>query len=75
MSSLQRFFVWILPASVAKAMEKESRLWTMRCNVCGSETSVWDAGSIRFLAAGRPHRYWYCPPCSHGRWLEVYYKG
>jgi hypothetical protein len=74
MSSVQRFFCWLLPFW-AKAMEKESRLWMLRCNTCGSETSIWDAGGIRFKAAGRPYKRRYCQHCQQPRWQEVYHKG
>jgi hypothetical protein len=60
MSQLQRFFLAVLPRSLGKAMEKESRLWTLKCPCCGHETSVWDAGGIRYLASGRPQRRFRC---------------
>jgi hypothetical protein len=74
MTSLQRFFLSIVPRSIGKAMEKESRLWRLRCGPCGHETSVWDAGGIRYLAAGRPRRYRTCAKCGAGSWQEVYKK-
>ncbi len=73
MSKLQRFLLAVLPSSLGKAMEKQSRLWTMRCPDCGAETSVWDAGGIRYLAAGRPRRLFRCPKCGP-RWHVVYKK-
>jgi predicted RNA-binding Zn-ribbon protein involved in translation (DUF1610 family) len=72
-SGLQRFFLAILPRSLAKAMEKESRLWMMVCPDCGRETSIWDAGGIRYLAAGNPRRRFSCPKCGL-RWHTVVKK-
>jgi predicted RNA-binding Zn-ribbon protein involved in translation (DUF1610 family) len=53
MSVLQRFLLAIVPRSLGQAMEKESRLWMLVCPNCGRETSVWEAGGIRYLAARR----------------------
>ena len=74
MSTIQRFFLSIVPASLGKAMEKESRLWTMRCQACGDEISIWDAGGIRYLAAGRPWRWRKCGRCARRTWHETYKK-
>lgn len=74
MTTIQRFFLSILPRSVGQAMEKESRLWTMRCGSCNREMSVWDAGGIRYLAAGRPRRWSRCQQCERRTWHEVYKK-
>jgi hypothetical protein len=75
MSSVQRFVYWLLPAWLAKDMEKESRLWMLRCNTCGSEKSVWEIGGIRYKAAGGPFKVGYCRGCQRLRWLKCYYKG
>jgi hypothetical protein len=74
MTSLQGFLLAILPHKLGQAMEKESRLWTLHCQTCGSETSIWDAGGIRYLAAGRPQRLHRCPKCSQLTWHQVYKK-
>jgi translation initiation factor 2 beta subunit (eIF-2beta)/eIF-5 len=47
MNSTQRFFKAILPRKLAEDMEAESRSWFLRCEECGAERSVWDAGGIR----------------------------
>jgi hypothetical protein len=73
MSSLQLFLLSIVPRRVAKAMEKESRLWMLVCPECGRETSIWDAGGIRYLAIGNPRRRMSCPKCSP-RWHKVVKK-
>lgn len=73
MSGLQRFLLAIVPRSLGQAMEKESRLWMLVCPDCGRETSVWDAGGIRYLAAGNPRRRFVCPLCGP-RWHKVVKK-
>ncbi|MGD9646001.1 MAG: hypothetical protein AB7U73_09825 [Pirellulales bacterium] len=62
MSFAQRFVKLVLPARWATAIERESRQWMMRCG-CGHETSVWDAGGIRYKSAGKPRRLARCPHC------------
>lgn len=53
-----------LPKAWADAIEAESRQWMMRCS-CGHEISVWDAGGVRYKAAGNPVRLWLCPTCGY----------
>ena len=62
MSALQRVILSVVPKRWADALERESRAWTMQCP-CGHETSIWEAGGIRYKAAGRKHIYGRCPKC------------
>jgi hypothetical protein len=73
MSSLQKFFVAIFPASWARSMEASSRNWMMSCP-CGFEKSVWEAGGIRWKASGTPRRYLRCEACGESTWHTVYKK-
>jgi hypothetical protein len=72
MSWVQTLVTNWLPAEWAAAMEAESRAWRMRCP-CGREISVWDAGGIRYKAAGNPKRRFPCPHCGP-TWHTVYKK-
>jgi hypothetical protein len=72
MSTLQQFVLAVVPRAIGKAMEKESRLWTIHCNRCGHESSVWDVGGIRYLAAGGKWKWRACWSCGRWGWLEVY---
>lgn len=63
MSWVQRLITGLLPRKWAAAIEADSRAWVMTCQTCGYETSVWDAGGIRFAAAGHPVRRFRCPNC------------
>ena len=63
MTLLQRLFTTLLPHRWAAEMEAESRAWTMRCSQCNHERSVWEAGGIRWKAAGNPKRWSRCPHC------------
>ena len=64
MSSLQKLVVSILPKKWAASVESESRTWIIRCSSCGLERSVWEAGGIRWKAAGTARRYLLCPKWS-----------
>jgi hypothetical protein len=70
MSSIQKFFVAILPQRWAAAMEAESRSWIAQCS-CGFARSIWDMGGIRWGAAGQPSRYLSCPQCGQSCWQAV----
>jgi uncharacterized protein with PIN domain len=71
-SSVQRFFTWLLPARWAADMEAQSRKWMMRCKECGHEQSVWEAGGVRWKAVGNPTKLAACPQCRRNTWHKVY---
>lgn len=74
MSWIQRFFVFIFPASWAKSMEADSRRWHMRCEKCGFERSYWDMGGIRWKAKGDQRNYQKCTSCGKRSWHRSYRK-
>ena len=74
MSLIQKLVTAIVPRSVAQDMEAESRTWQMRCPR-GHEFSVWDAGGIRYKAAGKPTRLMRCPHCGARSWATLYRQG
>ena len=71
MSRIQRFIIALVPRSWAASMEAESRTWMMRC-ACGHERSVWDAGGIRWKAAGNPRVRQGCAQCGQITWHTIY---
>jgi hypothetical protein len=73
MSALQKLFVRLLPRAWAEDMEAESRAWMIRCT-CGYEQSIWDAGGVRWKAAGNPKRLQRCAHCGNRTWHTVYRK-
>ena len=72
MSSLQKLVVAILPKKWAASLESESRAWIIRCSSCGMERSIWEAGGIRWKAAGTERRYLSCPKCGRRQWHTIY---
>ena len=70
MSSIQKFFMAILPPGWAASMEAESRAWIAECP-CGNRRSIWDMGGIRWGAAGKPKRYLSCPRCGQMTWHTI----
>lgn len=54
------------------AMEEESRSWMIQCPHCGYQRSVWDAGGIRYKAAGISRQFRECPSCGRKAWHRVY---
>lgn len=57
------------------AMEAESRAWMVRCPHCGFERSVWDAGGIRYKAAGTSRQYRRCTSCGKRGWHKICWRG
>jgi hypothetical protein len=70
MSLVQRLILSVVPRSWGQAMEKDSRLWMMRCLTCGCERSIWDLGGIRYKAVGNKRKYYPCPKCGW-TWHEL----
>ena len=73
MSWIQRFFTAIFPASWARSLEADSRLWLMRCR-CGFEKSIWDMGGTRWKARGASRNYMRCVACGERSWHKLYRK-
>ncbi len=72
MSSLQKLVVAVLPRKWAASIESESRTWMERSSSCEMERSLWEAGGIRWKAAGTERRYLYCPKCARSQWHTIY---
>jgi len=68
MSLTQRILKAVLPKQMADKMEAESRQWLMRCPE-GHKISVWDAGAVRWGAAGNPKRRFFCRECGRVCWM------
>jgi hypothetical protein len=72
MTLIQKLVTTVLPRRWAAAIEADSRAWMARCP-CGHEMSVWDAGGIRYKAAGNPVKLFPCPHCGP-TWHRLYKK-
>lgn len=73
MSSLPQTLVHLIPQKWSARMKAESRSWMLRCP-CGFERTWWDAGGIRWKAAGHPRRLIRCPKCGRRTWHTTYKK-
>jgi len=70
---LRDLILAVLPSAIAKDMESESRAWIMTCSQ-GHEQSIWDAGGIRYKAAGKPVKVAWCPACHRFRVQTLHYR-
>lgn len=73
MGKLQEILTSVLPGAWAASLEAESRDWYMQCP-CGAETSIWDMGGVRWLAAGSPSRIGTCGACGR-KFVGAVYRG
>ena len=71
MGRLRNTISKVMPRSWATDMEAESRQWMIGCDSCGFEQSVWDAGGVRWKAAGTPHMRRLCPNCGKVGWHTI----
>ena len=70
MSAMQRILTRLFP-KVAAEMEAESRTWMVTCPSCGHVRSMWEAGGVRWKAAGNPRNYVRCPQCGKWGWHTI----
>lgn len=63
MSRSQRFFLRLMPKKSRAAAEAESKQWIATCPGCGTRTSVWELGGLRYGAAGNPRISVKCREC------------
>ncbi len=50
-----RLLRFLLPAKAFAAVRKGTKLWLMECR-CGNKQDYWDAGGLRYKAAGEPRK-------------------
>ncbi len=74
MGLIQRLILKLMPASKRQAIEAESRAWILKCDICGSERSVWDMGGIRWKASGSPRERVKCVTCGKVQWHTIRYS-
>jgi len=75
MGLIQKIFKAIMPAATLTSMEAESRKWLVKCNVCGTEKSIWEMGGIRSGASGTKTTRARCEQCEKIEWHTIYFAG
>lgn len=70
MNSIHRLLKFILPEKAFTAVRDGTREWLIECQ-CGHTRDLWDAGGVRYKAAGEPRRYLTCPKCGEERWHTI----
>ena len=57
-----RFLKFILPAKAFAAVRTGTKQWFSECP-CGHKLDLWDAGGVRYMAAGEPRQFGRCSAC------------
>ena len=70
-SGAQKLFTGLVSPATAAKMQAESESWVYQCPYCGFERSVWDAGGVRYKAAGTARVLRRCPQCGRAAWQRV----
>jgi hypothetical protein len=65
-----RFLKFILPTRWFEAVRAGTKKWIAECP-CGHKRDLWDAGGVRWMAAGEPRQMARCPVCGKGTWLRI----
>lgn len=71
---LRNLILSLVSRRIAADMEAESRQWILQCKQCGEETSVWDAGGLRWKGKGKAFKLMYCRPCGRSTWHTTSYR-
>lgn len=61
-----------LSPALMQRIERESRTWLVNCQKCHHETSVWDAGGMRYKALGPVWRLGRCANCQRVGMMKIY---
>lgn len=75
LSGVQKLAVGAVSPETAAEIEAQSRSWMIRCPHCGFERSVWDAGGVRYKAAGTPRQRMTCSNCGQTGWHKIHWAG
>lgn len=67
MPVLRNTILRLMPRSWREDAERSSRQWMGTCQTCGTVTSMWDLGGLRWRAAGKPVTLLRCPTCQRPR--------
>ena len=70
MPAEHRFLQFVLPVEAFAAVRAGTKEWLAECP-CGNKQDLWDAGGVRYLAAGQPRRLGYCPACGRRRMQKI----
>jgi hypothetical protein len=57
----------LLPQRAFAAVRAGTKEWLIECR-CGHKRDLWEAGGVRYKAAGEPRQYLPCPACEEGTW-------
>lgn len=66
-----RFLIKFFFPRLFQRIEAESRSWVMQCPSCGYQTSVWQAGGMRYRELGPVYRLDRCRGCRKVGMLRV----
>ncbi len=70
-SDAQHWFLKrVMPEKAFRAIEAGTRQWNVECP-CGLVRDFWEAGGLRYKAAGEPRQWGLCPSCKKARWHKV----
>lgn len=75
LSGVQKLALGAVSAETAAEIEAQSRSWMIRCPHCGFERSVWDAGGVRYKAAGTKRQRMTCANCGRSGWHRIEWAG
>ena len=63
MTRLQRIILALLPPGWRAEAEADSRAWQATCAACGTTTSIWDLGGLRWKGSGNRASGMRCKAC------------
>jgi len=61
----------MLPRNIYRALEKGTRQWAQVCHSCSHVQDYWEAGGVRYKAAGKKSQLGFCEKCGKMRMQKL----
>ncbi len=71
LSTVQKILKFFTSKSLFEKMMADSKQYRFTCS-CGTESSIWDIGGIRYKAYGTPKTGVRCPHCGKRSMQKIY---
>ena len=68
--SKHSFLQFLLTKRAFAAVRNGTKQWLAECS-CGSKRDLWEAGRVRYKAAGQPKELLRCPVCGRRTWQQI----
>lgn len=73
--ALRDIILRLVPSRWREEMIRDSKLWIATCKSCGTATSIWSLGGLRWKSVGDKAITTRCPGCGRFSGHKVHWTG